>query len=555
MKFLVMTLISNGPDPVTGRTPSPHERFRRVVDNAVLAEELGLRRVRRRRAPRAAVHLLVAAGGALPHRGADRRGSGCSPRSPRCRLLDPVRAFEDYATLDHLSDGRLELIIGKGNGAAQARAVPRHRRGPVGPQPRGLRAVPPALAGGPGHLVGPVPAVADRAPRRGRGRCSSRSGSGTAARPARTPSSSPRATATRCSRPTSPTRSSPTPSWSGTTGSGGRTTATTRPTRWSAPAPPGFHVARTSQEALEAYRPIFERRLRAVQRRLGLPVGVPDARGLRRAQLGAGRQPAADRSTRCCRYHERARPRGHPPARRRRRPDRRPAPRTRSSCSRSEVAPVLRRRVPSRPLAGPMLTGPPSTPVRIGAVGMGAHDPPAVDPRPVPDPAGRHRGAGAAQHHRPRPARRAGRLPPLLGRRAPPHPRRRRRRRRPPARPDRRGHQHDPGRVRARCRPATAPPLSMVEQFGMLDALHPGRIDLGLGRSGGTAGRCRTAPARRTADRRHGTGRRRAAHPAAVRLRGAARLAALRAPARAAAASPRRQSAGLRPSRSTTSSP
>ena len=41
MKFLVMTLISNGPDPVTGRTPTPNARFRRVVDNAVLAEELG----------------------------------------------------------------------------------------------------------------------------------------------------------------------------------------------------------------------------------------------------------------------------------------------------------------------------------------------------------------------------------------------------------------------------------------------------------------------------------------------------------------------------------
>jgi alkanesulfonate monooxygenase SsuD/methylene tetrahydromethanopterin reductase-like flavin-dependent oxidoreductase (luciferase family) len=34
-------------------------------------------------------------------------------------LLDPVRAFEDYATLDHLAQGRLELIVGKGNGAAQ----------------------------------------------------------------------------------------------------------------------------------------------------------------------------------------------------------------------------------------------------------------------------------------------------------------------------------------------------------------------------------------------------------------------------------------------------
>jgi alkanesulfonate monooxygenase SsuD/methylene tetrahydromethanopterin reductase-like flavin-dependent oxidoreductase (luciferase family) len=34
-------------------------------------------------------------------------------------LLDPVRAYEDYATLDNLSGGRLELIIGKGNAAAQ----------------------------------------------------------------------------------------------------------------------------------------------------------------------------------------------------------------------------------------------------------------------------------------------------------------------------------------------------------------------------------------------------------------------------------------------------
>ena len=34
-----------------------------------------------------------------------------------------MRAFEDYATLDHLSDGRLELIIGKGNGAAQKELI------------------------------------------------------------------------------------------------------------------------------------------------------------------------------------------------------------------------------------------------------------------------------------------------------------------------------------------------------------------------------------------------------------------------------------------------
>ncbi len=29
-------------------------------------------------------------------------------------LHDPLRAFEDYSTLDHLAGGRLDLVIGKG---------------------------------------------------------------------------------------------------------------------------------------------------------------------------------------------------------------------------------------------------------------------------------------------------------------------------------------------------------------------------------------------------------------------------------------------------------
>ncbi|GAB2810017.1 hypothetical protein GCM10027176_13420 [Actinoallomurus bryophytorum] len=31
-------------------------------------------------------------------------------------MLDPVRVAEDNATVDHLSGGRLELIVGKGAG-------------------------------------------------------------------------------------------------------------------------------------------------------------------------------------------------------------------------------------------------------------------------------------------------------------------------------------------------------------------------------------------------------------------------------------------------------
>ncbi|MFJ4638530.1 LLM class flavin-dependent oxidoreductase [Streptomyces hygroscopicus] len=48
-------------------------------------------------------------------------------------------------------------------------------------------------------------------------------------------------------------------------------------------------------------------------------------------------------------------------------------------------------------------------------------------------------------------------------------------------------------------------PLSVVEQFGLLDAVHPGRIDLGLGRSGG-APRTPAAPAEGAAGVAEGVG-------------------------------------------------
>ena len=119
MKFLLITLITHTPDPVSGEKKSPAERLRDVVDAAVVAEELGYD------------------GFAVGERHEDPFISSSPPvvlsniaaRTSRIALftgvttlslLDPVRAFEDYSTLDNLSGGRLELIIGKGNGAAQA---------------------------------------------------------------------------------------------------------------------------------------------------------------------------------------------------------------------------------------------------------------------------------------------------------------------------------------------------------------------------------------------------------------------------------------------------
>ncbi|MFG1703722.1 LLM class flavin-dependent oxidoreductase [Nonomuraea sp. M3C6] len=113
MKFLAITLIVHD-----GRKPT-NERFREVVDNAILAEELGFDGFgvgERHERPFISSSPPVV----LSHIAAKTSHIRLFTAVTTLSLLDPVRAYEDYATLDHLSGGRLELIIGKGNGAAQA---------------------------------------------------------------------------------------------------------------------------------------------------------------------------------------------------------------------------------------------------------------------------------------------------------------------------------------------------------------------------------------------------------------------------------------------------
>ncbi|MET8585295.1 LLM class flavin-dependent oxidoreductase [Streptomyces collinus] len=118
MKFLAITLIAHAPDPVTGVLKSTGERFREVIDNALLAEELGFDGFgvgERHERP----FLSSSPPVVLSHIAALTTRIRLFTAVTTLGLLDPVRAFEDYATLDHLSGGRLDLIIGKGNGAAQ----------------------------------------------------------------------------------------------------------------------------------------------------------------------------------------------------------------------------------------------------------------------------------------------------------------------------------------------------------------------------------------------------------------------------------------------------
>lgn len=119
MRFLLITLITHVPDPVSGLKSSPADRLRDVLNKAVLAEELGFDGFavgERHEDPFISSSPPVVLSNIAARTSKIALFTGVTTLS----LLDPVRAFEDYSTLDNLSGGRLELIIGKGNGAAQA---------------------------------------------------------------------------------------------------------------------------------------------------------------------------------------------------------------------------------------------------------------------------------------------------------------------------------------------------------------------------------------------------------------------------------------------------
>src|ERR671929_1520508 len=114
MQFGIFTVGDVTPDPTTGRTPTEHERIKAMVAIALKAEEVGLD--------------VFATG--------EHHNPPFVPSSPTTmlgyiaarteRLIlststtlittnDPVKIAEDYAMLQHLADGRVDLMMGRGN--------------------------------------------------------------------------------------------------------------------------------------------------------------------------------------------------------------------------------------------------------------------------------------------------------------------------------------------------------------------------------------------------------------------------------------------------------
>ncbi|OON82282.1 LLM class flavin-dependent oxidoreductase [Streptomyces tsukubensis] len=113
MKFQVLSLIQHAPHPLTGELVSPADRFADVVAVGEAAEALGYD----------AYAVGERHAGAFLSSGPAVVLGAIAARTTRIKLLtgvtvvailDPVRVAEDFATLDQLSRGRLELVIGKG---------------------------------------------------------------------------------------------------------------------------------------------------------------------------------------------------------------------------------------------------------------------------------------------------------------------------------------------------------------------------------------------------------------------------------------------------------
>lgn len=114
MEIGISTFVETTPDVVTGEVISHAQRLREVVEEIILADRVGLdvfgvgEHHRKDYAASSPTLVLAAA----------------APQTKRIRLTsavtvlssdDPVRVFQDFATLDGISNGRAEIMAGRGS--------------------------------------------------------------------------------------------------------------------------------------------------------------------------------------------------------------------------------------------------------------------------------------------------------------------------------------------------------------------------------------------------------------------------------------------------------
>jgi probable LLM family oxidoreductase len=114
MEIGISTFVERTPDPVSKETISPHQRMRDLIEEVELMDQVGLDvfAVGEHHRPD-----FVASSPAVILAAAAARTKNIKLSSAVTVLSsdDPVRVFQDFATVDLLSDGRAEIMAGRGS--------------------------------------------------------------------------------------------------------------------------------------------------------------------------------------------------------------------------------------------------------------------------------------------------------------------------------------------------------------------------------------------------------------------------------------------------------
>ncbi|MFK5688033.1 LLM class flavin-dependent oxidoreductase [Ornithinimicrobium sp. LYQ92] len=114
MQFGIFSVGDLTPDPTTGRTPAEGERIAAMTEYALKAEEVGLdvfATGQHHNPP----FISSAPTTHLAYIAAQTQHLLLSTATTLITTTDPVRIAEDYAFLQHLSGGRVDLMMGRGN--------------------------------------------------------------------------------------------------------------------------------------------------------------------------------------------------------------------------------------------------------------------------------------------------------------------------------------------------------------------------------------------------------------------------------------------------------
>lgn len=114
MQIGIFTVGDVTEDPTTGRTPTEHERIKATVEIAKKAEEIGLdvfATGEHHNPPFISSNPTAT----MAYIGAQTENIILSTATTLITTTDPVLIAEDYAKIQHLTDGRVDLMMGRGN--------------------------------------------------------------------------------------------------------------------------------------------------------------------------------------------------------------------------------------------------------------------------------------------------------------------------------------------------------------------------------------------------------------------------------------------------------